>query len=491
MGKKTVLLSIVLVLVAGTGLFVLVDFIQRYAEMQRDLETSRLEGTSVAATLQALTEPNLRAEPFTIAFVSDTETMSRWDEILELIRAEGAEMIIHNGDYVDGINPETMEPATLEDLISAPVLDADGRPTGEFDCDRQHLGIRCVLGADFPVLGSAVGKSFSPELEDYFFDTLQRIESQDGTWGGCLRDGEIGEPGVRMNGCFLGDNLSDARAADYWVRWRGVTMVFQNVMPDTTWVTNILQADDNVWKLCLWHGNHTDFQTGSKGSAYDGRDHSLPYEMYQNCANAGALVINGNEHVYSRTCVLEDIGNMENGGPGTRNRVNRRPGTDLENHGAVCPSAGLPNEVAANTVEELEIGPGRTMVLVSALPGYAWREYVPSIESEIEQDAYRHENDGWWATMYTLNRYCRNNCTTADLSAQNPDAFVPGMNPPQKVERPPEAPWDPYSDAHGVLFITFNYQGDAYKAHGYFKKLNPDPETGREIVDEFIITYRP
>jgi hypothetical protein len=93
--------------------------------------------------------------------------------------------------------------------------------------------------------------------------------------------------------------------------------------------------------------------------------------------------------------------------------------------------------------------------------------------------------------MFTLNRYCRNNCTLADLSGQNPEAFVPGMNPPTKVTEPAEAPWDPYSDAHGVLFITFNYEGDPYQAQGYFKKLVPDPDTGVQIADEFIVTYVP
>ncbi|HZW04456.1 MAG TPA: hypothetical protein VFF68_11055, partial [Anaerolineaceae bacterium] len=357
--------------------------------------------------------------------------------------------------------------------------------------DRDLLGIRCVLGADFPVLGSAVGKSLPEELEDYFYGTLERIEAAGGSWGGCVRDGDPGDPGVRMDGCYNGDDLASARAADYWMRWRGVTLLFQNVMPDASWAPSVLGGDENIWKVCLWHGNHIDFQTGVKGNGYDGRDHSLPYAVYRGCVDEGALVINGNEHGYSRTCVLEDIGNLSNGGPSVPNRVNRKPGTELENHGAVCQSAGLPNDVAANTIEELEIGPGRSMVLVSAAPGYAWREYEPAVESLLEQDTYRHEQDGWWATMFTLNRYCRNNCTLPDLSAQNPDAFVPGMNPPQKVEQPADAPWDPYSDGHGVLFITFNYQGDPYRAHGYFKKLKPDMETGRRIVDEFIITYRP
>lgn len=479
------------VLVIGLTVFGLYEFSRHYFSMRQELETARMEGTAMASTLEALTNPEKTGEPFTVAFISDTETMSRWDEVLEFIAAEGAEMIIHNGDYVDGTNPQTMEEATFTDLLSEEVLDAKGNPTGEFNCDRELLGIRCILGADFPVLGSPVGKNFPPELEDFFFSTLERIESQGGSWGGCVRDGEMGEPGVRMDGCFDGDDLATARAGDYWVRINGVTMIFQNYMPDTSWVPSVLSGDENVWKLCLWHGNHIDFQTGSKGNGYDGRDHSLPYEMYQNCANHGALIINGNEHVYSRTCILEDIGNSENGGPSLPNRINRKPGTEMENHGAVCPSAGLSNEEAASTVEQLEIGPGRSMVLVSALPGYAWREYVPSVESLLEHDTYRHSNDGWWATMYTINRYCRNNCTLPDLSGQNPDAFVPGMNPPQKIEKPEEAPWDPYSDGHGVLFITFNYQGNGYKAHGYFKKLKPDPETGRQIVDEFIITYKP
>jgi hypothetical protein len=451
---------------------------------------------TVAGELQTLRAPLMEAaqpavEPVTIAFVSDTETLSRWDEVLQLIADEGAGMLVHNGDYISGLNPELMEQATFEDFASQEITDGNGNGTGEFDCDRPLQGIRCILGPDFPVLGAATGRTIGPPLDQYYLKNVTAIEEAGGRWGGCIMVGEPGQPGVRGSGCFDDDNLANARAGDYWVRWQGITIVFQNAMPDTSWVSEVLQGDNNIWKICAWHGNHIDFQTGDKGAAYDATDRSLPYEMYRNCADHGALIINGNEHTYSRTCVMEDIGNLDDGGPAFPNRVNREPGSDLQNHGAICPNAGVSNEEAVNVVEELEIGPGRSMVLVSSLPGYAWREYIPQTESLIEQDLYRHAYDGWWATMYTANRYCRNNCTNGDLSAQNTEAFVAGMNPPISIEQPEEAPWDPYSNAHGVLFITFNYEGDPYKAHGYFKKLTPDPATGREIIDEFVITYNP
>lgn len=420
-----------------------------------------------------------RAQPFKIAFVSDTETLSRWDELLQFIDSEGAEALLVQGDYLSGKNPRTLEFTTFEDWAG---------PEDLSQCDSRLLkGTRCILGPDFPILGPAIGKDLPEPFEHFFLETATRIEEQGGSWGGCIMDGEKGTPGVRMDGCGTDDNLANARAADYWVRWRGVTMVFQNAMPDTQWVPEVLQDDENIWKLCLWHGNHLDFQTGVKGHGYDGRDHSLPYELYQACADYGAIVINGNEHTYSRTCVMENIGNHKNGGPSRPNRVNRDPGAPLENHDPICPHAGASNDVAKDAVEQLEIGPGRTFVVVSAVAGYSWDEYLADVPSLLPEDHSRHANDGWWATIFTSNRYCRNNCTKADLSGQNPDAFVPGMNPPMKGG----TELDPYVDAHGALFIEFNYKGDPYKAHGYFKKMFPDPDTGRQIVDEFIITYKP
>ena len=486
MKKGYILFGFVGLAALGLLAWGLVDARLRYNTTLAELQALQ---TAVAGGRQPV--PQGSAEPFTIAFVSDTETLSRWDDVLEFIREEGAQMLVHQGDYVDGTNPETMQPSTFAALIGEEVLDDEGNPTGEFNCRGPLQGVRCILGADFPMLGSAVGKSLPPELEGYYLRNLAQIENQGGEWGGCVKVGSRGDEGVRMEGCFTDDNLANSRAADYWVRWKGVSLVFQNVMPDTTWAQQALEKDQNIWKLCLWHGNHLDFQTGEKGAGYDGRDHSLPYEMYRNCADMGALIINGNEHTYSRTCILEDIGNLGSGGPSGENRVNRGPSGELQNHGAVCQSAGMPNDRAANTVEELEIGPGRSMVIVSAVPGYAWRDYRPEVESLLAEDTLRHRLDGWWATMFTHNRYCRNNCTQEDLSAQNEDAFVPGMNPPSKVKEPPDAPWDPYSDGHGVLFITFNYEGDPYRAHGVFKKLIPDPDSGRQIVDEFIITYVP
>lgn len=493
MNKKGMLIAGLAVLVIGLNLVAWITYQRRYDRTLQELQT--LQATASPQTAGAAAGiPDTGysdKDPFTIAFISDTETLSRWDDLLRFIAAEGADLVVHQGDYIDGMNPVSMEPPTWDDLLSAQAVDTNGTPTGELDCERGIQGLGCILGKEFPILGSAVGKNLPERLEDTYLHFLNRIESMGGEWGGCVKDGLKGDPGVRMDGCGLDDNLANSRAADYWVRMNGVTLLFQNVMPDTNWAGEALAGDDNIWKLCMWHGNHFDFQTGDKGAGYDGEDHSLPYEMYSRCAEQGALIINGNEHAYSRTCVLTDIGNLKEDGPGAPNRVNREPGTELENHGAECLHAGATNQEAANAVEELEVGPGRSLVLISAIAGYAWRDYHPEVESLIPQDTYRHDNDGWWATIFTTNRYCRNNCTLADLSGQNPDAYVPGMDPPVKEEEPADTPWDPYSDGHGVLFITFNYENDPYQAHGYFKKMKPDPDTGEQIVDEFILTYVP
>jgi len=91
----------------------------------------------------------------------------------------------------------------------------------------------------------------------------------------------------------------------------------------------------------------------------------MDWASYRACQEAGAMIATGNEHVYARTVTLTDLGN---GGAG---------------HGAT----GAPDRVA--------VGPGRTFVVVSGLGGRSKRDY----------ECAAHDDDTWWATVYTRNYY--------------------------------------------------------------------------------------
>jgi len=166
-----------------------------------------------------------------------------------------------------------------------------------------------------------------------------------------------------------------------------------------------LSKSDALWSVCVWHKNMNDMQPG-------GKSNDTGWGVYQACQDEGAIIVTGHEHSYSRTLTLTDLGNANNG------------------HGATG-DPGL-----------MVVGKGSTYVTVSGAGGRSLRDY----------HANEHDDDTWWATIYTTNFYLK--------SLQIIKSWT--MRP-------------------GALFIDFNVDGDPNKAHAYFKNI------AGEIVDEYDI----
>lgn len=173
-------------------------------------------------------------------------------------------------------------------------------------------------------------------------------------------------------------------------------------------LADTLAADESLWSVCAWHKNMRDLQAGDKPD-------EITWKALQACQNNGAIVAMGHEHSYARTRTLTDLGNAAGG------------------HGAV----GMP--------ELLEVGAGRTFTVCSGLGGKSIRAYEPSL----------HDDDTWWATLYTSNYHRRN------------DAEI-----------------KPFTSDYGVLFMRFHVDGDPTHAHGYFKNVQG------EVIDEFDVTRK-
>jgi len=86
---------------------------------------------------------------------------------------------------------------------------------------------------------------------------------------------------------------------------------------------------------------------------------------------------------------------------------------------------------------QLCVGPNRSFVAVSGIAGKSIR-----VQQRCFPSTFPYGCNGVWASIYTSDQ---------------------GAN-------------------HGALFITFNYQGDPNKAHGYFKNIDG------QVIDEFDIT---
>lgn len=302
---------------------------------------------------------------FKVAFIGDSGAGAEFRQVLQLIKQEQADLVLHQGDFG----------------YSAPATE-------------WVAAINGVLGPDFPYLGSDGNHDNWAEYEPFFRDRLQRM----------------GLASVQITS-----------GGNYATPYRGLQMVFvREKGDDPEFIRQSLEGNNHIWKICSWHHNMNDMQAGGKGD-------SVGWPSYQLCQDFGAITATAHEHSYSRTYSMS--ASHSNG-----------------QHG----SLGLPNEM-----QVAPGNPGKFFVFVSGLGGKSGRDY----------HAAEHDDDSWWATIYTSTRYCKNACTAADFSGQDHSQDIAN-----------------YNYTHGVLFIEFFVDGDPYKARGYFKNVAGD------IIDEFTVT---
>jgi predicted phosphodiesterase len=145
-------------------------------------------------------------------------------------------------------------------------------------------------------------------------------------------------------------------------RYRGVTLVLSGIgtlgtlTDDEVFIESALRGDTGNWKLCLWHKTQHDMQLGMKKD-------EVGWSAYKTCQAAGAIVVTGHEHSYSRSRTLTAVGEVARG------------------HGAT------------GELNKMVVGPGKTFVAVSGLGGVETRPFVAS-----------HATDTWWSAFLTANR---------------------------------------------------------------------------------------
>jgi hypothetical protein len=199
----------------------------------------------------------------TIAFIGDQgwEPTGRSEgprAVLQLIRDEGADAVMHQGDfdYLD-------DPAGWEAQIND------------------------VLGPDYPYFVS-VGNHDVAEWDSQggYKELMKARMARTGlTW-----DGELGEmAAIDFRGIYLlfgapGTLGSDPTAyADYF--------------------ENRLATDESIWSICSWHKNQRNMQVGGKSD-------ETGWEVYERCREGGAIIATAHEHSYSRTHLLSDMENQ-------------------------------------------------------------------------------------------------------------------------------------------------------------------------------------
>lgn len=224
---------------------------------------------------------------------------------------------------------------------------------------------------------------------DAWLGYQQKLQARLGRISGATCSGDLGVKSVcRYKGLFFILSGAGTRGSGHDV-----------------YIRDQLAADNSIWRICTWHKNQHDMQAG-------GKKDEVGWQPYRVCQGSRAIIATGHEHTYSRTLTLTDVGNRAKG------------------HGAT----GQPDQV--------QVGVGKTFVFVSGLGGQTKRDYHPA----------QHDDDTWWATIYTSDYYLRNG---EEITNYNYD--------------------------YGALFVTFYVDGDPTKARGYFKNIDG------EIIDTFDI----
>ena len=190
---------------------------------------------------------------FRVAFIGDQGLDSNAIAVLNLIKDEGAQMVLHQGD-----------------------LDYEDNP------DAWDKMISNVLGDDFPYFVSigAHDKLKWDEYQQKLYDRLKKIPDAK-----C-----IGDLGVKSSCIYKGLYFIQVGPA---LKGSG----------HSAFIESQLNNNDHIWRICSWAKNMTAMQLGQKANV-------AGWEVYENCKNHGAIIATAHEHTYSRTKTLIDIENQ-------------------------------------------------------------------------------------------------------------------------------------------------------------------------------------
>ena len=190
---------------------------------------------------------------FRVAFTGDQGLGPNAIAVLNLIKDEGAHMVLHQGDFDYRDDPEAWDK-----MISD------------------------VLGDDFPYFGT-IGAHDTVKWNEYQLKLYDRLKKNP--------DVEcIGDLGVKSSCTYKG-------------------LFFIQVGPNlkgsghSSFIEKQLNKNDHIWRVCSWSENMTAMQLGMK-------DNQVGWEVYENCKNGGGIIATGHEHSYSRTKTLTDIKNQ-------------------------------------------------------------------------------------------------------------------------------------------------------------------------------------
>jgi ankyrin repeat protein len=169
--------------------------------------------------------------------------------VLKLIKNEGADAVVHQGDFDYNHDPDGWDAL-----------------------------ITNVLGESFPYFGSAGNHDIK------MWDGYQKKLEERARRIGIEWDGRMG---VNASLYFKG----------IFIVLSGVDVIGSG---HTEYLRDQLAKDNSIWRLASWHKNQQPLQVGGKSS-------ETGWDIYEEAREGGAIIVTGHEHSYSRSHLLSDV----------------------------------------------------------------------------------------------------------------------------------------------------------------------------------------
>jgi hypothetical protein len=193
-----------------------------------------------------------------IAFIADQGMNNSTKEVLKLIKDQGTDLLVINGDFEYGDDPKGW--AKMHEKI---------------------------LGEDFPIIAVAgnhdecLWKQYQPIIKKWQENPKLKCSGVAGEYSSCeFRGIKIV---TTVPGIFRDEKYSKEKSAKF--------------------VLKSFRDDESIWRICGFHKNMHAMQTGDKGD-------ESGWGVYEECKNAGAMITTGHEHAYARSYLLDSIENQ-------------------------------------------------------------------------------------------------------------------------------------------------------------------------------------
>ena len=190
-----------------------------------------------------------------VAFIADQGNTAESIAVLNLIKHEGAHMVLHQGDF-----------------------DYDDDP------DAWDRTISNVLGDNFPYFAS-IGHHDMKAWNGYQEKLYDRLKKNPDAK--C-----IGDLGIKSSCTYKGLFFLLMAPGDY-----------TNDSDYDSFIKKQLNDNDFYWNVCSWHNDMYVMQTETEPN-------ETGFEVYESCKNGGAIIANAHWHFYARSNTLINIENQ-------------------------------------------------------------------------------------------------------------------------------------------------------------------------------------